>query len=42
VLGEDNDYVYKNLLGLDDETYGRLEAAGIIVNDYLDRDGKPV
>jgi crotonobetainyl-CoA:carnitine CoA-transferase CaiB-like acyl-CoA transferase len=42
VLGEDNAYVYKELLGLDDETYRRLEVAGVIVNDYLDRAGKPV
>jgi crotonobetainyl-CoA:carnitine CoA-transferase CaiB-like acyl-CoA transferase len=41
VLGEDNDYVYKKLLGLDDD-YERLVAAKIIVDDYLDADGNPV
>jgi crotonobetainyl-CoA:carnitine CoA-transferase CaiB-like acyl-CoA transferase len=42
VLGEDNEYVYKDLLGLDDETYRRLQAEGVIVDDYLDREGNPV
>ncbi len=41
-LGEDNEYVYKDLLGLDDDAYRRLQAAGIAVNDYLDKDGNPV
>lgn len=38
-LGEDNEYVYKKLLGLDDAEYQRLEAAGIITNDYVDAEG---
>ena len=42
ILGEDNEYVFGKLLGLDDETYQRLEAARIIVNDYLDADRNPV
>jgi crotonobetainyl-CoA:carnitine CoA-transferase CaiB-like acyl-CoA transferase len=42
VLGEDNEYVFGKLLGLDDEAYQRLQAARIIVDDYLDADGKPV
>ena len=41
MLGEDNDYVYKKLLGLDDD-YERLVAAKVIVDDYLDPDGEPV
>ena len=41
VLGEDNEYVYKKLLGLDDD-YERLVAAKVIVDDYLDPDGEPV
>jgi crotonobetainyl-CoA:carnitine CoA-transferase CaiB-like acyl-CoA transferase len=40
VLGEDNDYVYKKLLGLDDD-YERLVAAKVIVDDYLDPNGNP-
>jgi crotonobetainyl-CoA:carnitine CoA-transferase CaiB-like acyl-CoA transferase len=42
VLGEDNEYVFTKLLGLDDDTYQRLEAAGVIVTDYLDVNGNPV
>jgi crotonobetainyl-CoA:carnitine CoA-transferase CaiB-like acyl-CoA transferase len=42
VLGEDNEYVFGKLLGLDDETYQRLQAARVIVDDYLDADGNPV
>src|SRR5262249_3985966 len=41
-LGEDNEYVYKELLGLDDAAYRQLEATGIAVEDYLDKDGNPV
>jgi crotonobetainyl-CoA:carnitine CoA-transferase CaiB-like acyl-CoA transferase len=42
VLGEDNEYVFTKLLGLDDDTYQRLEAARVIVADYLDVNGNPV
>ncbi len=42
VLGEDNDYVYREVLGLDDDEYGRLVEAKVIVEDYLDRDMNPV
>jgi crotonobetainyl-CoA:carnitine CoA-transferase CaiB-like acyl-CoA transferase len=42
VLGEDNEYVFAKLLGLDDDTRQRLEAAGVIVTDYLDDNGNPV
>jgi crotonobetainyl-CoA:carnitine CoA-transferase CaiB-like acyl-CoA transferase len=38
-LGEDNEYVYKKVLGLDDDEYERLVAAKVIVTDYLDADG---
>jgi crotonobetainyl-CoA:carnitine CoA-transferase CaiB-like acyl-CoA transferase len=41
-LGEDNEYVFKKLLGLDDARYAELADMGIIVQDYLDRDGNPV
>ena len=41
VLGEDNDYVYKKLLGIDDD-YERLVADKVIVDDYLDANGEPV
>jgi crotonobetainyl-CoA:carnitine CoA-transferase CaiB-like acyl-CoA transferase len=41
-LGEDNEYVYRKLLGLDDDEFERLQELGIITNDYLDADGIPV
>jgi crotonobetainyl-CoA:carnitine CoA-transferase CaiB-like acyl-CoA transferase len=40
-LGEDNDYVFRKLLGLDDEEFQRLADAKVIVDDYLDRDLNP-
>jgi crotonobetainyl-CoA:carnitine CoA-transferase CaiB-like acyl-CoA transferase len=42
VLGEDNDYVFRKVLQLDDEEYQRYVDAKIIVDDYLDGDLKPV
>ena len=33
-LGEDNEYVYKEILGISDEEYARLEAEGQIGMDY--------
>ncbi len=33
-LGEDNDYVYREVLGLTEEEYDRLKAAGQIGMDY--------
>jgi crotonobetainyl-CoA:carnitine CoA-transferase CaiB-like acyl-CoA transferase len=42
VLGEDNDYVFRKLLQLDDEEYQRLADAKVIVDDYLDADMNPV
>ncbi len=40
-LGEDNDYVYRKLLGLNDEHYQRLVDAKVIVEDYLDDEMSP-
>jgi hypothetical protein len=42
VLGEDNDYVYRKVLGLADDDYQRLVDARVIVEDYLDADLNPV
>jgi crotonobetainyl-CoA:carnitine CoA-transferase CaiB-like acyl-CoA transferase len=41
-LGEDNEYVYKTVLGLNDEEYAEAEAQGHISRDYLDHDGNPL
>ena len=41
-LGQDNEYVYRKVAGLDADEYGRLAAAGVIVSDYLDPEGRPV
>ena len=40
-LGEDNEYVYKKLLGVSDEEYRRLEAERMLATDYLKADGTP-
>ena len=40
-LGEDNDYVFRTLLGLDDDEYQQLVEAKVIVEDYLDPDLQP-
>jgi crotonobetainyl-CoA:carnitine CoA-transferase CaiB-like acyl-CoA transferase len=40
-LGQDNDYVYKGLLGVSDEDYARYAAARILAEDYLDPSGEP-
>jgi crotonobetainyl-CoA:carnitine CoA-transferase CaiB-like acyl-CoA transferase len=40
-LGEDNEYVYKKLLGVSDEEYHRLEQENILAADYLMPDGTP-
>ena len=42
VLVEDNDYVYREVIGLDDDEYARLVEAKVIVEDYLDRNLDPV
>ncbi len=41
-LGEDNEYVYRTLLGVDEEEYRRLQALKVVVEDYLDPAGDPV
>jgi len=41
-LGEDNDYVFRKVLQLDDEEYQRYVDAKVIVDDYLDADMNPV
>ena len=40
-LGEDNEYIYRKVLGLSDDEYERLVEAKVIVNDYLDANGDP-
>jgi crotonobetainyl-CoA:carnitine CoA-transferase CaiB-like acyl-CoA transferase len=40
-LGEDNEYVYKKLLGVSDEEYRRFEAERMLATDYLKPDGTP-
>ena len=40
-LGQDNEYVFKEVLGLDDAEYDRLVAERVATNDYYDRDGNP-
>ena len=41
-MGADNDYVYKDLLGVSDEEYVKLEADGHIARDYFGPDGQPL
>jgi crotonobetainyl-CoA:carnitine CoA-transferase CaiB-like acyl-CoA transferase len=41
-LGEDNEYVYRTLLGLTDQEYRHLQEVGIVTEDYLGPDGYPV
>ena len=36
LLGEHNDYVYRELLGISDEEHGTLEAGGHITTTYAD------
>ena len=40
-LGQDNQYVFQEILGLDNAEYKRLVAGGVAVQDYLDRQGNP-
>jgi crotonobetainyl-CoA:carnitine CoA-transferase CaiB-like acyl-CoA transferase len=42
VLGEDNDYVFRKILQLDDDEYQRLVDAKVIAEDYFDADMNPV
>lgn len=41
-LGADNDYVYRQVLGLDDHEYRELVTDGHIATDYLNPDGSPI
>ncbi len=41
VLGEDNDYVYKEILGVSDEAFERFRRERILAEDYLDKTGEP-
>ncbi|HXY91280.1 MAG TPA: CoA transferase [Acidimicrobiia bacterium] len=41
VLGQDNEYVFKEILGVDDAEYDRFVAERVATEDYLDRDGRP-
>jgi crotonobetainyl-CoA:carnitine CoA-transferase CaiB-like acyl-CoA transferase len=38
-LGDDNDYVFRQLLGLTEDEYEQLAAEGHLSQDYLDREG---
>jgi crotonobetainyl-CoA:carnitine CoA-transferase CaiB-like acyl-CoA transferase len=40
-LGEDNEYVFKQILGLDDDEYKHLVDERIAVEDFLDAAGNP-
>lgn len=41
-LGADNEYVYRQVLGLDDDEWAALEAEGHLRLDYVDADGNPL
>jgi crotonobetainyl-CoA:carnitine CoA-transferase CaiB-like acyl-CoA transferase len=41
VLGEDNEYVYKELLGVSDSDFERYRKEQILADDYLAPDGTP-
>jgi crotonobetainyl-CoA:carnitine CoA-transferase CaiB-like acyl-CoA transferase len=40
-LGEDNEYVFKEVLGVSNAEYDQLVADRIAIEDYLDADGNP-
>ena len=40
-LGQHNDYVYREVLGVSDDDLERYRAARILADDYLDPDGRP-
>ncbi|MET0578802.1 MAG: CoA transferase [Ilumatobacteraceae bacterium] len=40
-LGEDNDYVYREILGVDDEEFEHYRRTNILAEDYLTPDGTP-
>jgi crotonobetainyl-CoA:carnitine CoA-transferase CaiB-like acyl-CoA transferase len=41
-LGEDNEYVYKTVLGVSDADYERYQKLHIIAEDYLSAEGEPL
>ena len=41
VLGEDNEYVYKQILGVSEEEYERYRVEKFLAEDYLDPSGEP-
>jgi crotonobetainyl-CoA:carnitine CoA-transferase CaiB-like acyl-CoA transferase len=41
-LGEDNEYVYKEILGVTDGEYEHYRECKILSEDYLDKKGEPV
>jgi crotonobetainyl-CoA:carnitine CoA-transferase CaiB-like acyl-CoA transferase len=41
VLGEDNEYVYKEILGVSDEEFARYRRDRILAEDYLNPRGEP-
>ena len=40
-LGQHNDYVYREILGVSNEDFARYRAMHILADDYLDPDGNP-
>ncbi len=42
VIGEHNEYVFKEILGVSDSDYDRLVADKVAVEDYLDSRGQPL
>ncbi len=40
IMGADNDYVYRTVLGLNDDAMGQLDAERHLSLDYLDADGR--
>jgi crotonobetainyl-CoA:carnitine CoA-transferase CaiB-like acyl-CoA transferase len=41
-LGDDNEYVFRQVLGLTGDEYEQLAAEGHLSQDYLDREGNPL
>lgn len=41
-MGGDNEFVYRELLGMSDEEYAQIEADGHLANGYLNPDGSPM
>ena len=41
ILGEDNEYVYKQILGVSDADFDRYREERILADDYLDSNGDP-